>query len=137
MKILILILATFTLQWSFAHGVHDSGEVKPQKGGILKSLETIHVELVQLDNELRVYVFDKSKDPKIIPTGKHPVSAIIKLPKNKKKEKIKLIDKKKYWSYTYTKQGLRPYKFVFSIEQGGHKDNLAFTVKPKRVKTKK
>ena len=137
MKILIIILTTLTFQWSFAHGVHDSGEVKPQKGGILKSLETVHVELVQLDNELRVYIFDKNKEPKTIPTGKHPVYANLKLPRVKKTEKVELINKQDYWSYTYTKKGLRPYKFIFSIEQGGHKDNLAFTIKPKRVNPKK
>ncbi len=65
MRKLILI---FTLASSFcwAHEGHDHGpgQVPLQKGGVMRSLETVHLELVFKDNAVKIYPFETAIDQK-------------------------------------------------------------------------
>lgn len=130
-QLLLGILFAFPLL-GLAHGVHDDGGAKPQKGGVLKSLETIHLEMVQMDKELRIYVYNKETPPKSEEASKYPVSAKVVLPRKKGEHKLTLITNKDHWTTSYDAKGLHRFDFVLSIEQGGHKDDVIFTVEPKK-----
>ncbi len=133
MKTTILTLMGFIFPLMvLAHGVHDDGGAKPQKGGVLKSLETIHLELVQMGDEIRVYVYNKETPPKSEDVSKFPVSAKIVLPRNKGSKDIELSAKKDHWSAKYQAKGIHRFDFILNIEQGGHKDKVVFTVEPKK-----
>ncbi len=133
MKPIILILSiTMSFHFALAHGVHDSGAVKPQKGGVIQSLETIHVEFVNMGKENFIYVFNKDSKPKPLATKDYPVSAKVILPKGGGEEKIGLEAKESHWVAKYDPKGIHRYTFVLTIEQGGHTDHLKFTVEPKK-----
>lgn len=132
MKNIIVALVLIFPLVSLAHGVHDSGSAKPQKGGVLKSLETIHLELVQMGEELRIYVYNKETPPKAEDVSKYPVSAKAVLPRKKGAKDLNLVPKKSYWATSFDAKGAHRFDFVLSIEQGGHKDDVVFTVEPKK-----
>lgn len=131
-RFILFVVSFFSLNFSFGHGVHDSGHVKPQKGGIIRSLETIHVEFVSIGNKIQIYVFNKDKKPKPLATKDYPVSAKVILPRSDKEEKVELTTKPNHWEAEYDAKGVHRYTFELYIEQGGHKDRLKFTIEPKK-----
>lgn len=132
-KLMILVMTALILPWAHSHEGHHHGAegVKPQKGGVLQTLETIHLELVQMNKEVRVYVFSKDKPPKPLPTKSYPVSARVVYPRGKGESKVELTAKKDHWSATVDSKGMHRYDFILNIEQGGHKDDVKFTIEPK------
>lgn len=133
MKTISLVFIGLLFPWLvLAHGVHDDGGAKPQKGGVLKSLESIHLELVQMGEEIRVYVYNKESPPKSEDVSKYPVTAKVVLPRNKGSKELKLNPKKDHWSTTYNAKGIHRFDFVLNIEQAGHKDEVVFTIEPKK-----
>lgn len=127
-KLFSLILVCPLLAWG--HGVHETGQVQSQKGGVIQSLETIHVELVQVKNDLRVYIFDKDHF-KIQDPQKYPARAQVIVPGKKAPEKLNLKKQDDYWWAQFDAKGLHRYTFEFIVEQGGHVDHVKFTVEPK------
>lgn len=125
-----LVLSFIFTNTASAHGVHSAGEAKPQKGGVIKSLETINVEMVNIGKEIRVYIYDKKQKP--VRVKSYPVSAKVVLPRGKGETTLKLKDMGKFWRATYDAKGIHRFDFIFSIEQGGHKDKLKFTIEPKK-----
>ncbi len=130
-RLMYFLISILSFNIVLAHGNHDSGSVKPQKGGVIRSLETIHVEFVNIDDKLRVYIFNKDAKPKPMPTKDYPVSAKVILPRGGGEKQVDLIAKDNHWETEYDAKGVHRYTFEFHIEQGGHKDNLKFTVEPK------
>ena len=131
-RFILVIVSFFSLNFAYGHGVHDSGNVKSQKGGIIRSLETIHVEFVSIGNKIQVYIFSKDKKPKPLATKDYPATAKVILPRGGAEKKIELTAKADYWEAEYDAKGIHRYTFEFYIEQGGHKDKLKFTVEPKK-----
>ncbi|NCN41765.1 hypothetical protein GW916_11020 [bacterium] len=133
MKVLSLCLLAGLLisNPALSHGVHDSGDAKPQKGGVIKSLESLNVELVQIDGEVRVYIFGKDEKSAPLETSKYPVSAKVTYPREKGSHDVKLTAHENHWSAKVDAKGSHRYLFEFHIEQAGHKDNLKFNIEPK------
>lgn len=132
---LLLILMSFSFILSSqarAHGVHDSGHASPQKGGILRSLESIHLELVRIDDEIRIFIYDKSEQLRPLNPKNYPASAEIVLPRKKGSEKLTLKQESDHWSATYKAANTHRYDLKFHIEQAGHKDIVTYTIEPKR-----
>lgn len=131
MKQLILAFILTLSVTSFAHEGHDhgSGQVQPQKGGVVKSLETVHLEMVNLGKEIRIYVYDKDVKPQ--PTKNYPLTAKVQLPRQKQTQDLKLEVKDTYWTTQFDPKGAHRYDLILNIEQGGHKDAVKFTVEPK------
>jgi len=132
-KLPVVLLGLLIGSISYSHEGHDhSAEgVKPQKGGVIQSLETIHLELVQMQNKIRIYIFNKDNPPKSLLTKNYPASAKVIFPRGKGTKEAKLVAEENFWTTTVNSQGIHRYDFVLTIEQGGHKDNLKFTVEPK------
>ncbi|MCB0420605.1 MAG: hypothetical protein KDD61_06400 [Bdellovibrionales bacterium] len=127
-----LMLAMLVSFPSLAHGVHDSGAIKPQKGGVLKSLESVHLELVQMGQEIRIYVYNTETPPKAEKVSQFPVSAKVVLPRKKGTQDLVLKANGDHWTTSYDAKGIHRFDFVLTIEQNGHKDKVVFTVEPKK-----
>lgn len=135
MKILCGLLTALLITTSYqarGHGVHDSGHASPQKGGILRSLESIHLELVTIDDEIKIFIYDKSDQLKPLDPKKYPASAEVVLPRKKGSEKLDLKQESDHWSAKYKAKDTHRYDLKFHIEQAGHKDTVTYTIEPKR-----
>lgn len=124
----VLIVASSSLH---AHeGDHDApGVVKPPKGGITRTLETIHLELLPQGKIVKIFVYDRNLKP--AEAKDYPVSATATRPR-KKSEKIELVTKKNHWEFKYDAKGAHRYMLQLTIKQGGHKDKIKWNIEPGR-----
>ena len=116
---------------SFAHEGHDHGPsaVQAPKGGAIRSLETVHLELLSKGKQLMIYVYDKNL--KAEDASKFPVSATVALPK-KSPQKLALNPKGDHWVAEFDAHGAHRYTLELAIKQGGHDDKVQFTVEPRK-----
>jgi len=138
-KVIIgFILFSLTLTAS-AHEGHDHGpgNVPLQKGGTMRSLETVHLELVYKDKSVEIYPFETQVDhktpAKLKPAdlSRFPVSATVELPKAKA-QNVELKPTGDHWSANLDPQGAHRFTFILAIKQGGHDDKVKWTVEPKK-----
>ena len=126
----IFVVTLFSVA-GFTHGGHDHGpgSVQPPKGGVIRSLETIHLELVTLGQELKIFIYDKDLKP--LDVSKYPASATVLRPRTEGDENLNLIPKKDHWEASYDSKGIHRYTIHFKITQGSHEDLVKFNVEPK------
>ncbi len=130
-KTLLLIISFLTLTSAHAHEGHEHGpsQVQAPKGGILRSLETVHLELLSKGNTIRIYTYNTDLKP--VEVKKFPVSATVALPK-KESTPLPLADNGDHWVAEFDPKGAHRYTIELSITQGGHDDKVQFTVEPKK-----
>lgn len=128
-KLAIAFSVAFSLT-CFAHEGHGHGPstFQPQKGGVIRSLETVHLEMLQQGKTVKVYIFDKTGNP--ADTKKYPVSATATIPKKKAIE-LTLTPKKDHWEFAFDAKGAHRYLFELKIKQGGHNDKVKWNIEPK------
>jgi hypothetical protein len=115
---------------SFAHeGEHGPSTVQAPKGGVMRTLETVHLELLSKGTAVQIFAYDLNLKPADV--TKYPVSATITLPK-KKSEALMLEPKGDHWLANFDAKGAHRYSLDLTIKQGGHDDKVKFTVEPKR-----
>lgn len=126
-----LIAAMLVSVFAFAHEGHDHGpgQVQAPKGGVIRSLETVHLELLTKGKTVSIYVYDMDLKPEQV--SKFPASATVALPK-KKSEPLKLTEKGDHWEAEFDAKGAHRFTVELSIKQGGHDDKVKFTVEPKK-----
>lgn len=129
-KIIFSIFFLFTNS-SFGHGDHDHGpkSIQAPKGGVVRSLETVNLELVNNGSEVKIYVYDT--DLKATEVSKYPVSATVTLPK-KKPETAKLSPQSDHWVLYFDAKNAHRYTLELSIKQGGHDDKVKWVIEPKK-----
>ncbi|MGE3760553.1 MAG: hypothetical protein AB7H97_22495 [Pseudobdellovibrionaceae bacterium] len=138
-KFLILSACSLMAFPSQAHEGHDHGPgtVPSQKGGVMRSLETINLELVYKDKSIEIYPFSTEIDAKTpgklkpMDISRYPVSATIELPK-KKPAAIDLKPAGDHWAASFDAQEAHRFTLVLSIKQGGHQDKVKWTIEPKK-----
>lgn len=108
---------------------HAPSSVQAPNGGIIQSLESIHLELLTKGNVLQVYVYNSDLTPADV--SKYPISAKIVFPK-KKSQVIVLTPNKNYWEASVDAKGAHRFTLEISIKQAGHNDKIKFTVEPKK-----
>lgn len=121
----------------FAHEGHDHGPaaVPVQKGGIVRSLETVNLELVFKDKTVSIYPFKTEMNPKtpgkLTPAdiGAYPVSATVEMPKAKPVA-LALKPAGDHWEASVDAKGVHRFTVVLDIKQGGHSDKVKWTVEP-------
>lgn len=128
---LMILISTFIAIPLFAHEGHHHtpATVAPPKGGVLRTLETIHLEMLQQGKKVKVYVYDKKLKP--LQAKSYKASALAFRPR-KRAEKIELKEMGDHWEYQYDARGAHRYTFELDIEQGGHKDKVKWNIEPKR-----
>lgn len=126
----ILVLMLLSLN-ALAHEGHDHGPsaVQPPKGGVVRSLETVHLELVHQGKTLNIYAYEKDLKPASV--AKFPATLTIALPK-KKAESINLEDKGDHWETNFDAKGAHRFTVELAIKQGGHSDKVKWVVEPRK-----
>ncbi len=124
------LLATISLT-AWAHEGHDygPGSVQLFKGGIIRSLETVNLELVTQGKDIKIYIYDTKL--KAADVTKYPVSLTVTLPK-KKAEALQLTPQGDHWLTSFDAKNAHRFDLVLAIKQGGHDDKVKWTVEPKR-----
>jgi hypothetical protein len=130
LKIIISGLTFLVATNLFAHeGDHGPSSVQAPKGGVIRSLETVHLELLSKGSTVQIYVYNPNLKPDDV--SKYPVSATVTFPK-KKAEPIILEPKGNHWEAVVDTKGAHRYTLELTIKQGGHDDKVKFTVEPKK-----
>lgn len=129
-SILLLIFLSLTTPL-FAHEGHDHdgpARVRAPKGGQIKSLEDIHVEVVSLQTDLKIYIYDKKL--KALPVESYSVKAKAIFPRTKKEEEISLKTEGTFLQATFDAKGTHRYTLVLTVRdpQHGHNDKLNYTI---------
>ena len=129
MKQTILTLY-FLSSIAFAHdGEHGVSAVQAPKGGVMKSLETVHLELINEGKKIKIYTYDT--ELKSAAVTNYPVSATVTFPK-KKPQVIKLIEAQDHWEVEVDFKNAHRYTLVLNIKQGGHDDKVKWVIEPKK-----
>lgn len=126
-----MILALMISLQARAHEGHDHGpsNVQSQRGGVVRSLETVTLELVTEGKTIKIFTFDS--EGKSVDTSKFPASLTATLPK-KKAEILKIESKGDHWVTEFDSKNAHRYDLHLAIKQGGHNDKVKWTVEPKR-----
>jgi hypothetical protein len=134
MKNLILTLGLLLSISSFAHEGHDHdapGAVEAPKGGIIKSTETYHVEVVAKGTSIKVYLY--SLDLKPADASGFKVQLQTEVPRSKKSENLEFKATGNMLEATYDAKSAHRYTLIVSIgKAGGHGDKLSFTIEPRK-----
>ena len=125
----ILIFALLVSQHTVAHDDHGPSQAQAPKGGVLRSLETVHLELITKGKNIKIFAY--TPDLKPDDAKKYPVSATVSLPK-KPPQPLALVEKGDHWEAEFDAKGVHRYKIEIKITQGGHDDKVKFTVEPKK-----
>lgn len=117
-----------------AHEGHDHDAPKKilaPKGGVMKSLEETHVEVVSKGKNIQIFLYDYEMKAK--PVTGFVVSAKAEMPRTKKQEEIVLTAKESSYEASYDAKGSHRYTLMLAIKdpKTGHDDKLNFTIEPK------
>ncbi len=116
----------------YAHeGDHGPSTFQPQKGGVVRSLETVHLELLMENSDIKIFAFEIDGKPSAV--SKYPASLKIERPRAKP-ETVKLTSMDSHWMASFDPKGAHRITIFFEIEQGGHKDTVKWTIEPKKRK---
>ena len=138
LKILLLTAALMGLsQTTLAHEGHDHdapGMVKAPKGGMIKSLDNIHVEVVSKGQNVQIHYYNKELKP--VDVSGYPTTAEIELPRTKKKESITLNKVGQNFEYTYDAKNAHRYTLSLAVTDPSIKETvkLTFTIEPRKGK---
>ncbi|MES2965302.1 MAG: hypothetical protein V4760_15555 [Bdellovibrionota bacterium] len=132
MKAFILTAAILvTAGFAQAHEGHDHDApsmVQAPKGGMIKSNETLHIEVVPKGKDLKIFVY--SKDLKPAEVAKIAVTAQTELPRTKKVEPLALQPKGDHFEASFDAKGAHRYTLILTV--GEHKDRITFTIEPRK-----
>jgi hypothetical protein len=136
MKTTLLTMIALTapvLAW--AHEGHDHNapsQTQAPKGGVMKSLERTHVEVVSKGKDVKIYLYDKELKPQDAATYK--VSATAELPRTKKAEAVPLTAKANFFEGSFDAKGAHRYtlKLAITDPKTKHDDRMEFTIEPRK-----
>ncbi len=143
MKLLsITLFAALLSTTTFAHEGHDHdgpSSFQPLKGGVVKSTEAINIEVVNKDTKLEIYAFDN--EGKVKESGTYDLKASMKLPKNKKIEKLTLepvndtkTSKLSHYEVNSKPKNTHRYTLILDVKDAkeDHGDKIEFTIELKK-----
>lgn len=120
---LILLMSAAT-----AHEGHDHSQIQAPKGGVLHALETVFVEFLSKGQDIQIYLYDLNLKP--LAVTKYEASAQVELPR-KPRQKLEIKPFGEHWNAKFDAKGAHRFTVIFEIKQGGHHDQLKYTVEPK------
>lgn len=124
-----VILCFGWMQQARSHEDHGTSFAQPQKGGVLKPMGDYYIELVQIYDQMRVYVYDH--DLHLVPVDQHSwTKSFVVFPKQKGAEELKWSQAKDHWRVQYTPK-IKWHRYDLHLED--HlKNTVTFTIEPKR-----
>lgn len=135
MKHIILTLGLLFSFSSFAHEGHDHDgpkAVEAPKGGMIKSTEEYHVEVVAKGTNIKVYLY--SEDLKPADASGFKVKLQAELPRTKKSENLTFKATGNMLEATFDAKSAHRYTLIVNIAEvgHGHDDKLSFTIEPRK-----
>jgi len=126
-KVFALATLTAISLSAFAGSEHDHGAptFQPPKGGVLKSTDSAHFELVKGAQGVSIYAYDK--EGKALAAKGFTLTAELELPR-KKATPVTLVKKESHWEANINAQGAHRYSLKVMIDDGKEKDHVKFTV---------
>lgn len=129
---LTLILLSVTAS---AHDGHDHDMPKglsAPKGGTIKAIERILVEVVNKGNDIKIYIYDKELKPQ--DAALYNVTAVVQKPRVKKLEEVNLKATGNMLETSYDAGGIHRYTLVLKVKdpQEKHADTMKFVIEPKK-----
>jgi hypothetical protein len=127
--VMVVLFVLSSTIYSSAHEGHHHGPstADAPHGGMMKSLETVNIEVVYREKTVRAYIYDKNM--KALKAKDYKVSAEVSLPR-KKASALAGVTDKDHWRYPFDAKGAHRFTFFLNIEQGGHKDRLKWNIEP-------
>jgi hypothetical protein len=138
MKKLIMVVAVAVGAWhlgAVAHEGHNHDApttIKAPKGGIIKALDESLVEVVTKGKNVKIYFYDKERNPTAAAGFK--VEAHAELPRSKNKETIVLSAHEFFYEADWDAKGAHRYTLKLAVTdyKTNRTENLKFTVEPRR-----
>ncbi|MBY0554547.1 hypothetical protein K2P97_08460 [bacterium] len=136
MKHLLIALMTGLLSiTALAHDGHDHDMPKglsAPKGGTIKAIERILVEVVSKGNDIKIYIYDKELKPQ--DAAQYNVTAVAQKPRVKKLDEVTLKATGNMLEATYDAGGTHRYTLVLKVKdpQEKHADTMKFVIEPKK-----
>ncbi len=127
----LILIASLLIPAAMAHEGHEHGPsaVQAPKGGVMRSLETVHLELVAKGKNLKIYPY--ALNLQSAAASKFTISLSAALPK-KKAAPLKFDVKGDHWESSFEAKGAHRFTLELTIEQGGHSDKVTWVVEPKK-----
>lgn len=144
MKTILNVITLVTAMVSFSvpgratdgHGHnHDApGLVQAPKGGLIKSLDSIHVEVVNKGKDVQIHFY--GKDMNQVDAEGIKVFAEVELPRVKSREKVTLKPSGQSLEYIYDAKKSHRYTLYLTVTdpQEKHATTLSYTIEPKKGK---
>ncbi|MBL7543040.1 MAG: hypothetical protein JNL11_04450 [Bdellovibrionaceae bacterium] len=122
----------------WAHDGHDHdgpSSFQPKKGGVVKSTEDINIETITQKDRVNIYLFDN--DGKKKTQDSFEINAQIQLPKQNKKETVKLktiLEEGKFCHFELEGHPKKVHRYTLHLtvkdKKENHTDKLSFTIEP-------
>ena len=132
-----LSLVSPAVGWAHEDHDHDGpSTVQAPKGGIIKSTEDMHIEVVAKGKEIKVYFY--TMDLKPVDLSKQKITLKAELPRTKKSEVLVLKTSGNLIESTFDAKGAHRYILVVTLSEshheGGkaHEDKLNFNIEPRK-----
>lgn len=119
-----------------AHEGHDHDapiNLQAKKGGQIKSLENVNIEVLAKGKDLKVYVFNKEMRPEKLEGFE--IKAFAELPRSKDKPKaLVLTPVEDHLAASFDAKSAHRYTLTIEVKDPteDHADSLKFTIEPKR-----
>jgi hypothetical protein len=139
MKKLILLAGLLISFNSYAHEGHDHdapGMVEAPKGGMIKSNEEFHIEVVAKGKDIKVYLY--TKDLKPADAKGFKITLKTELPRSKKMEDLSFKATGNMLEATFDAKGAHRYNLIVGLtevgqgHEHGHADKISFTIEPRK-----
>lgn len=141
-KLTMALLTTLIVSTAAAHDDHDHDGpslFQPQKGGIVKSTETLNLEVVNKDIKLEIYIYNN--EGKIKESDTYELKAGMKLPKHKKVDILNLeavndskTNKFSHYEIKNKPKSTHRYTLILDVKEAkaDHGDKIEFTIELKK-----
>lgn len=131
MKTIITLLTSFAIALQlFAHEGHDKtpGSITALHGGKLKGTSQLYIELVSDSNGFKIYTTDH--DLKTIAIKEVKIDGTVKLPKQKKVDKVIFNKSESFFEAIVDSKGSHRYTVDLKVYYKGKTESVSFNVEP-------
>ncbi len=130
-----VLLSTFTPGSAFAHdGDHDSpAAVQAPKGGDIKGLEDVYIEVLSQKNEIKIYFYSKDLKPLTDLKG-FTISAEAQLPRDKQMTPLILKEVAGALTTSFHPKSAHRFTLILKVKDAkhDHADRLSYTIETRR-----
>jgi hypothetical protein len=127
----MMVLACVVSAAAFAHeGDHDApGSVQAPRGGLIRSTEDSHYEVLVKGKEIEIFAYDLALKP--LALDQVTLAGTVTLPR-KKPQPITITKDKDRFRAQFDAKGAHRYELRLAIQQGSTSHSARYTIEPKK-----